>query len=69
MNDNSLYGNEKQLLAQVGDFFNDLWETIVRFFNSYQWQEILFALKFILLILSILMLITLIIVWFKKLNL
>ena len=61
--------NEYELLAQAKNFFVDLWDTIVTFFNSYQWQEIVFVLKIVLIILSILMVIALIIVWIKKLRL
>ena len=58
--------NRKVLLAQAKNFFADIWEKIVVFFNSYQWQEIAFCLKIALFILSVLILLAIIIILIKK---
>lgn len=47
--------NEKELLAQVQNFFTDGWENITDFFASYQWQEMVFAAKSILIVISFLL--------------
>ena len=46
-------GNAFKLLAQAKNFFVDLWETITRYFSSYEWQELLFLIKTIFIILSL----------------
>jgi len=57
--------NEYELLAQAKNFFVDTWEKIVIFFTSYQWQEIVFTIKVILIIISFLLLLTIIFLLFK----
>ena len=44
--------NEQKLLAQAKDFFVNLWETIADFFGSYKFQEIVFSLKFVFILIS-----------------
>ena len=66
---NDINANAAKFLAQAKNFLTDVWKDIIAFFNSYQWQEIVFVLKIVLIILSILMLIGIIIVWIKKLRL
>lgn len=58
--------NRKLLLAQAKNFFADIWEKIVVFFNSYQWQEIAFCLKIALFIVSVLMILAIIVVLIRK---
>lgn len=69
MNNNTLDANTAKFLAQSKNFLVDVWQDIIAFFDSYQWQEIVFVLKIVLIILSILMIIGIIIVWIKKLRL
>lgn len=58
--------DRKLLLAQAKNFFADIWEKIVVFFNSYQWQEIAFCLKIALFIISVLMILAIIVVLIRK---
>jgi len=58
--------NRGVLLAQAKNFFADIWEKIVVFFNSYQWQEIAFCLKIALFVVSVLMILAIIVVLIKK---
>ena len=58
--------HERELLAQAKNFFVDLWDTIIIFFNSYQWQEILFWLKMVSIVLCILMILAILIILIKK---
>ena len=61
--------NRKLLLAQAKNFFADIWQDIIVFFNSYQWQEIAFCLKIALFIVSVLMILAIIVVLIRKLKL
>ena len=66
---NDINANAAKFLAQSKNFLTDVWKDIIAFFGSYQWQEIVFVLKIVLIILSILMIIALIVVWIRKLRL
>lgn len=57
--------NEKELLAQAKNFFVDLRSTMVGFFDSYQWQEIVFTIKIVFVIISILLLLLIILLIIK----
>lgn len=52
--------NEQQILAQVSNFFTDTWQKTNAFFTSYQWQEIVFTIKVIFIIISFLLLMAII---------
>jgi len=58
--------NRGVLLAQAKNFFADIWEKIVVFFNSYQWQEIALGLEIALFVVSVLMLLAIIVVLIRK---
>ncbi|MBU2564624.1 hypothetical protein KKA23_03550 [Patescibacteria group bacterium] len=49
----SIDANALRLLAQAKNSFVDSWEAIIRYFSSYQWQELLFLIKTILIIISL----------------
>lgn len=50
---NSPEQNAFEMLAQVKNFFVDAWENIAEFFTSYQFKEIVFTIKIILILISI----------------
>jgi hypothetical protein len=54
------------LLVQAKVFLIDIWDKIIVFFNSYQWQEILFWLKMVSIVLCILMVLAMFIILIKK---
>lgn len=58
--------NRKVLLAQAKNFFADIWQDIIVFFSSYQWQEIVFCLKIALFIISVLMILAIIVILIRK---
>ena len=58
--------NRRILLAQAKNFFADVWQDIIVFFNSLLWHEIIIVLKVVLITLSVLMIIGIIIVWIKR---
>jgi len=58
--------NRRVLLAQAKNFFADVWQDIIVFFNSLLWHEIIIVLKVVLITLSVLMIIGIIIVWIKR---
>ncbi len=53
-------------MAQAKNFFADVWQDIIVFFNSLLWHEIIIVLKVVLITLSVLMIIGIIIVWIKR---
>ena len=61
----SLRDREINLFAQTGNFFSDTWEKTDNFFNSYQWQEVLFNIKAGFIILSFLLLTLIILILLK----
>lgn len=63
--DETLYNREQQILAQASNFFTDTWQKIVDFFTSYQWQEIVFTIKVIFIIISFLLLLAIIFLLFR----
>lgn len=42
---NQLTNRESIALAQIRSYFIDSWDKIIIFFTSYQWKELIFALK------------------------
>ncbi len=52
---NSLLKIESIVLAQVGDFFPDIWKKVFNFFTSYHYRELIFALKTISLVISLIL--------------
>jgi len=52
---NPLAERETVALAQVGTFFTDTWNKIADFFTSYQWKELIFALKTASIIISLIL--------------
>src|SRR4030042_1693057 len=52
---NPLAEREAVALAQVGTFFTDMWNKIADFFTSYQWKELIFALKTASIIISLIL--------------
>jgi uncharacterized protein YpmS len=52
---NPLAEREAETLAQVGGFFTDTWNKIAIFFTSYQWKEVIFALKTTSIIISLIL--------------
>lgn len=61
----SLYDRELDLLAQAKNFFTDTWDKITNFFTSYHWQEILFNIKTIFIIISFLLLLAIVFLLIK----
>jgi len=48
-----LINRESIILAQAGNYFTNIWEKIVNFLTSYQWKELIFALKTASIIISL----------------
>ncbi|MBD3282125.1 MAG: hypothetical protein GF387_00745 [Candidatus Portnoybacteria bacterium] len=63
---NSYVTYEKELLAQAGSFFTDLFNDVVDFFSSYKWQEIVFDLRSVFISASIVLLALIIAVFIKS---
>lgn len=57
--------NEYELLAQAKNFFVDLWNTIDDFFTSYKFQEIVFTLKFIFILISFILFVLIVLLILK----
>lgn len=53
---NNIEKNANGFLNQAAVFFADLWQKIIDFFASYKWQEIVFTIKVVLIIVSLLFL-------------
>lgn len=47
---------EQVALAQIGDFFGNIWNAISEFFISTQWDEVLFDVKLIFIVISTILL-------------
>lgn len=62
---NNIDKNANGFLNQAAVFFADLWQKIIDFFGSYKWQEIVFVVKFIFIIISLLLIILIIILLLK----
>jgi Na+-transporting methylmalonyl-CoA/oxaloacetate decarboxylase gamma subunit len=52
---------EEVLLAQTKNFLTDMWEKINTFFNSYTWQEILFNIKVVFVVITFILFLFLVI--------
>lgn len=61
----TLYNREQEVLAQASNFFTDNWQKLVNFFTSYQWQETVFAIRVVFIIISFLLLLAIIFLLFK----
>jgi len=56
----TMEGNALKLLAEAKNFFVDSWDKIILFFGSYKWQEILFDIRIVFILVSALFLILII---------